>query len=459
MVPEFRVHSGPINECVKTAARSWLTSQQVGQVTPHKFQHALNKEILPTLSVSLRQPLCERTAWQWLLKLGWCLKTLKKGVYMDGHERDYVVKYCNEVFLPAMAKFEEWMTKFEGPELTRVAPTLREGEKEIIPQFHDESCLTVNDYKAKAWLGPGQTILQKKGRGHLIHVSEFINPIMGCLILHDAQGNIVDEAQKIIYPGSKGDAWWDTEQLLAQVKHAIEVFEKAHLNCIALFIFDQSSAHASLGPDVLKASEMNKSDGGKQHVQHDTIIPQSNPVAEHRGTAQKMTLPDSRPKGLEHVLTEHGFDVCKMHAKCAPVCPFENIDCCMVCLLSKQEDFINQESLLETHIKKAGHKCIFLPKFHCELNPIEMYWGWVKYCYCELPKQNFTEAKEIALRYLNACPPDVIWRFINCSWRFMSAYQKGLTGNAAAWAVRKQRQHHQVSNRAIMSIDTVLNPN
>ena len=113
---------------------------------------------------------------------------------MDGHERDDVVKYRNEVFLPAMVKFEERMTKFEGPELTRVAPMLREGEKEIIPQFHNESCLTANDYKAKAWLGPGQTILQKKGRGHLIHVSEFINPITGHLVFHDAQGNIVDEA-------------------------------------------------------------------------------------------------------------------------------------------------------------------------------------------------------------------------------------------------------------------------
>jgi len=48
-----------LDECIKTAARLWLTSQQVGQVTPHQFQHALNKEILPTLSVSLKQPLCE----------------------------------------------------------------------------------------------------------------------------------------------------------------------------------------------------------------------------------------------------------------------------------------------------------------------------------------------------------------------------------------------------------------
>jgi hypothetical protein len=28
--------------------------------------------------------------------------------------------------------------------------------------------------------------------------------------------------------------------------------------------------------------------------------------------------------------------------------------------------------MLESLIKNAGHKCIFLPKFHCELNPIEM---------------------------------------------------------------------------------------
>ena len=78
---------------------------------------------------------------------------------MDGHEKEDVVKYCNEVFLPAMAKFEEQMMKFEGPELRKVAPALREGEKEIIPQFHDESCLSVNDFKARAWLGPNQMIL------------------------------------------------------------------------------------------------------------------------------------------------------------------------------------------------------------------------------------------------------------------------------------------------------------
>ena len=33
----------------------------------------------------------------------------------------------------------------------------------------------------------------------------------------------------------------------------------------------------------------------------------------------------------------------------------------------------------------------------------------------------------------------------------------GLTGKAAEWAVRKQKQHRQVSWAAMMSIDAVLN--
>ncbi|OJA13487.1 hypothetical protein AZE42_08411 [Rhizopogon vesiculosus] len=91
--------------------------------------------------------------------------------------------------------------------------------------------------------------------------------------------------------------------------------------------------------------------------------------------------------------------------------------------------------MLETLIKKAGHECIFLPKFHCELNPIEMYWGWCKYRYREVPKKTFEDAKRCAEEQLDACPTEVIRRFINRSWRFMSAYRLSLTGKAAEWKI------------------------
>lgn len=81
----------------------------------------------------------------------------------------------------------------------------------------------------------------KKGRGRLIHVSDFIEEENGRLIIRDANGEIIKDARKVIFPGSQGDPWWDHQQLLTQVETAIDIFEEAHPGCQALFVFDNSS--------------------------------------------------------------------------------------------------------------------------------------------------------------------------------------------------------------------------
>ena len=75
----------------------------------------------------------------------------------------------------------------------------------------------------------------------------------------------------------------------------------------------------------------------------------------------------------------------------------------MAQLFSKKDDFINQVSMLETLIKEAGHECIFLPKFHCGLNPIEIV------CYFDflhgpstnivisVQKKTFVDAKQVTV--------------------------------------------------------------
>ena len=128
-------------------------------------------------------------------------------------------------------------------------------------------------------------------------------------MLLDENGKIVHDARKIIYPGSQGDPWWDNKQLMDQMAAAIEIFDTAHPDCQALFVFDQSSAHASLAPDTLQAFDMNKSNGQKQH---DTVIPQSNPNPQFHSQVQKMTTVTGEAKGFQTVLEEHGFQVQKL---------------------------------------------------------------------------------------------------------------------------------------------------
>ena len=60
------------------------------------------------------------------------------------------------------------------------------------------------------------------------------------------------------------------------------------------------------------------------------------------------------------------------------------------------------------------------------------------------------------IKALDACPVEEIQRFINRSWRWISAYRMGLTGNTAQWAVRKQKGHCSVSRSAMMHLDAVL---
>jgi len=83
----------------------------MGKVTPRQFHRTLNKRILPSLRFTVRDRLLEHTAQQWLLSLGWRCTRVKKGVYMDGHERPDVVEYRNSKFLPLMVSYERCMVQ------------------------------------------------------------------------------------------------------------------------------------------------------------------------------------------------------------------------------------------------------------------------------------------------------------------------------------------------------------
>jgi hypothetical protein len=150
------------DERVKIRVLEYLRNVPAGKVTPRALQNHINSSLFPELEITPKTPLTIRTAQRWLIKLGWTHTIVKKGVYMDGHERLDVVHYRNEEFLPAMLKFEERMVHYEGPELTRVEPKLKPGEEEIIPLFHDECCFHGNDEKNHAWYYSDVSFLAKR---------------------------------------------------------------------------------------------------------------------------------------------------------------------------------------------------------------------------------------------------------------------------------------------------------
>jgi transposase len=63
-------------------------------------------------------------------------------------------------------------------------------------------------------------------------------------------------------------------------------------------------------------------------------------------------------------------------------------------------NFQEQQSLVQEVIKAARHMCIFLPKFHCELNFIEFFWGAVKQYLREHCDYTFTTLQENLLKAL-----------------------------------------------------------
>lgn len=142
---------------------------------------------------------------------------------------------------------------------------------------------------------------------------------------------------------------------------------------------DNSQGHSAYAEDALLVSRMNVNPGGKQATMHDGWF-----FRDNRKVIQPMIFPadhpnhPNKPKGIKVILTERGLYQVKLRGKCKTKCVTAATACCNKHILELQPDFQQQKSLIQEVIEAAGHLCIFLPKFHCELNFIEFFWGVVK---------------------------------------------------------------------------------
>ncbi|CAG8480373.1 13200_t:CDS:1 [Cetraspora pellucida] len=90
--------------------------------------------------------------------------------------------------------------------------------------------------------------------------------------------------------------------------------------------------------------------------------------------------PDMRekPKRIKKVLEERGLWKIRLNLDCKKYKKKKDsgqIDCCLKKIIASQPDFVSQKSAIVELIEGVSYICIFYPKFYCELNFIERYWG------------------------------------------------------------------------------------
>ena len=106
------------------------------------------------------------------------------------------------------------------------------------------------------------------------------------------------------------------------------------------------------------------------------------------------------------------------------------------------EDFKDRTTILQQEVAGRGHVCLYLPKFHCELNPIERVWCHAKKHTRANCNGSIVRLREIVPESLDGIPKDTIARFFRKREDYETAYRDGHSC-ATVDAIVKQYKSHR----------------
>ncbi|KZV85794.1 hypothetical protein EXIGLDRAFT_622608 [Exidia glandulosa HHB12029] len=414
----------------------------------------------------INKPISLATAKRWLNTMGYRYRHEGRGQYTDGHERKDVVFYRDHIYIPRLKEVRRY-----------VYPQTRERvhDRRTIIWYHDESIFYAHDRRKKSWYHKDAAPKPyKKGEGASLMIADFVSADYGWL--RSPNGN--ESAREVFRPGANRDGYFTNDQILQQADKAAQLVTSHYPTFDHVFVYDNATTHRKRADDALSARHMpklvSKTLEDTWYIQRNVIDPgtrrpRRNPdrtyVKERirmrdtrnpkTGEVQSLYYPDDhelypgRFKGMAQLLIERGWDPERLKAggelkaecssfKCADI----TAACCTRRILFNEPDFANVPSLLETSMEEYGISVLFLPKFHCELNPIEQCWGYAKRIYRLNPESSKEDRLEQnAIDALEQVPLLSIRRFFNRAHRFMDAYSEGLNGRQSAWACRKYKGH------------------
>ena len=479
-----KVYSIITDENIKQQFKIHLRGLTDLERTPQKFMFDLNERLLRDIP---RAPakVCVETATRWMRYLGFDAEKAQKGWFTDGHERADVVA-DREQFLKDMVPIEARMRLYDkdgeecgvwhGPQCTVCASDSEgtrwmkcdAGCREAVGVTHDESTMYANDGKKFFWMENGKKKLLPKSAGSSIMISGFMCACHG--FMSGTVGDTFKRTYQVFKAGKNRQGWFTNKDLNNQFEGCADLIRQLHPDADIYTLFDNSMTHRAKAPDGLDASALNKSDGGanvskqrdgwywKEEAQEDDKPPNRVKVV------QKMQTDSGVQKGLLTILKERGKEkgfgghvlnkICLGCEKRSPrgdtESDFVRSDtCCMYYVLSQEPDFLEQKPWLhETVEKQAGFHFMLYPKYHCELNYIEMVWGYIKAYHrrhCTYSFKDLDGADGLVKTLNERIPISFVRRASNHCLRYMSFYRAGLHGPELEFAVRKYRSHRAIN--------------
>ncbi|CAN0081349.1 unnamed protein product, partial [Pylaiella littoralis] len=126
--------------------------------------------------------------------------------------------------------------------------------------------------------------------------------------------------------------------------------------------------------------------------------------------------------------------------------------CCLRFVLSNLPAFKEQKNRVEEIFEAAGHRCIFLPKYHPECNAIERVWGHSKAIERRVCDYSVKSLLKRLPATLSSMSLSLIRKWARISWLYVEAYATGLDSNMQYRDLKKWTSHRSSTDR----VDAVL---
>lgn len=355
--------------------------------------------------------------------------------------------------------------------LTAKDPTVRR----CVISYHDECSAHTNDYNSRSWNHNGAGKLKEKSRGTARMVSAYCCADIG----------MWRNSWAFIEPGAaeRKDSFWGGNDVQLQAKDHLLEFDAKFPECTCVDVYDNSTGHNCKAPDALDASSINITPGGKNYK----IMRDGYYLKDEVRTVQSMYF---QVGDIVYVNISIGTDVSTMDLQWKTIAAYPTLtiissDCELVgvakgqrqllreqpdfaeCVLKAQPDFASQKcglvEVYEKHNAEHGtdHYCIFLPKFHPELNPIERVWSKMKW---HVRRTNngsiitLRESMEYGLSEENI-PLSTIRRYCRLVACYYEAYEQGMSLVTAQKWMAQRRSHRGYAANMDERLEKIYYPN